>query len=1560
MAKKVEVFHINLRKAINACKKLTDNLKNTKNAIVSVNENRLNVASIDTFNAPLYIKSTNRMTRASIYIKGNDYKGTLISQLSTPDVAVADITGNGINFVIISAYLPPNEDYERALNELQHAINNIDKDKNILICSDTNSRSTYWNDKITNKRGEMFEDFAITNDLTVLNTDHPITFSNTKNETSKIDLILGNYKILDYRPYIETLSNTYTASDHKMIKIELEIGHHKSNNPFRSTTRKYRTNKADWVTFNKNLDSYDHIINLTNFEVDNEEEADLAVNRINQYLDLVCETSIPKLKHNSKRNPNQNDEIDKLTGLEQNLFSRHNRLKDTNKFEALKVMKELTEVQKQMTTALIKHRKKCWENECTTKDINKAYSIHKKCKLKLNRSCPSTIKDLNGNITKNSHETTEKLFEHSFPDKKHPKLQEKISNDETNTFTPITIQEVSQIINWMANDKAPGVDGFTPQIIKKALHKILLPMTKLYNSLLRIQYFPDIWKEGFAIFIPKPNAEEKTKTVKDFRPITLLNVLGKVFEKLVINRINKYLYSNNKMNNRQDGFNKQRSTIHSLHTFRNFIMKNKQRNCSTVAVFLDISGAFDNACWQLIIESLKRNDCPIYLTNLIISYFQNRKVTTNSHNSKLEKDLNQGCPQGSCCGPSLWNILLNNIFDIEKIKEKLNCVDFYIKAFADDIALAFAINNNLKSITKLEKTIEATLDAIYEWGEKYYLNFNVKKTKAILFRSSAYVRTPKIIMNKQEIKVDRSAKYLGIWFDENLSFIEHAEKTLDKCKTIFNITRSYCGKTWGLDPYLTRLIYKTIITPVLTYGASIWYPVFIHKPISIKIRTFHYNCCKNIIKAYRTISIVSARILSNTLPLEFEIYMRAQVELSRITGAVSPDVLNNKLFDKKSYKPQYYYESLLNLFDGENDTIVLNDTENIKFGNPEDFIIEPRIKWANLPVGPDKIPISTIEDYLNTETDYYIFTDGSHRPDYGTGCGIVIKNTTEDLVSLSIPLNPLCSNFQAEMFAIYKSLKWAHDNLALNNKTIIICTDSLGAILKLKNTFSDSFLPFLINEYLKKSIEINCQIKFAKIKAHTGVEGNEKSDSLAKQASFNSMNYKSQITVHNQSSVSTYTVNNTEPEYNYLPISCVKRNIKKQCTLAWLESAYDKEFIDDRAKLNDWILNIIPNKKLVTKKLVNLCDYYTTQVLTGHGGFMQYFKRFEISECDKCITCKDQIDSPEHVLFKCNKKYMEILNNIDIYEPKDLYKILNSNDNINAFKDLCKLIITERDSLISKALKPKEQKSKVNKKLKNVKTEKKESIKLSNVNSKPTRKIGKANVDPKVKETKFTYKIDRNQWLTDDHLSNFSLKIQKQLKCTKYLIIPPLMYEHNNHLISYLNNNLRNENEYILAIINQNGNHWILGLIKKKKKIISILDSYRQVNHQENFKKLVMIADLSLTHMHINSNLNQFKFNCTLDSPKQKNENDCGVFVCRFIKNILEKNDRNFSILTGQYRDEIEKVLNNNTIINENRSRSTSSTINDKYNHSNYLNSIETLTIAIEFINYPQLIRNYF
>lgn len=416
----VNLFHINLGKRTNACDILGKNLRKFENAIISVNEPPLKLKLTTELNSPFSRNSNNRRTRAAVYIKGNQYKGILLEHLSSPDVAVVNVSVGSSNFIVISAYLPPyDNEYQQHLSELQFAISGIGSEEKVIICTDSNARNTLWNDVLTNRRGNEFETFVSTNELFPLNTDGPHTYSklgtdkehkpkkkaatisqpkqkadnkNVNDELDKqgksvIDLILANYQMMDLKPEAKVL-DAYTGSDHRMIRTEFETANGSDNqhDPFRNTTRIFRTDKAEWFTFEDTLELNAHKLEDTNFNVASPEEADLALKILNDYLEEACDAAIPRLKHNSSRKPNENDEISKLTKQEYSLAAKIKRLETKNAFLAAKAKTELVEVQRLKTDALNKHRKACFEEVCKkASHPSEAYKLHKNCKDKFTR-----------------------------------------------------------------------------------------------------------------------------------------------------------------------------------------------------------------------------------------------------------------------------------------------------------------------------------------------------------------------------------------------------------------------------------------------------------------------------------------------------------------------------------------------------------------------------------------------------------------------------------------------------------------------------------------------------------------------------------------------------------------------------------------------------------------------------------------------------------------------------------------------------------------------------------------------------------------------------------------------------------------------------------------------------------------------------------------------------------------------------------------------------------------------------------------------------------------------
>ena len=180
--------------------------------------------------------------------------------------------------------------------------------------------------------------------------------------------------------------------------------------------------------------------------------------------------------------------------------------------------------------------------------------------------------------------------------------------------------------------------------------------------------------------IVKPGQEGSTEATK-YRPISLLNVGGKVLEKLLIDRINHHIFFHRLLNGNQYGFLPQKSTVDAAMAVKDFARENLQRRNYVIMVSLDVRGAFDAAWWPSTLSNLHDLRCPKNLYILTQNYFRDRVAIYYANTYKAERKVSMGCPQGSCCGPGLRNVLYNTLLNLDFSSHTK------VIAFVDDLAI---------------------------------------------------------------------------------------------------------------------------------------------------------------------------------------------------------------------------------------------------------------------------------------------------------------------------------------------------------------------------------------------------------------------------------------------------------------------------------------------------------------------------------------------------------------------------------------------------------------------------------------------------------------------------------------------------------------------------------------------------------------------------------------------------------------------------------------------------------------------------------------------------------
>ena len=198
-----------------------------------------------------------------------------------------------------------------------------------------------------------------------------------------------------------------------------------------------------------------------------------------------------------------------------------------------------------------------------------------------------------------------------------------------------TVQEIKNAVASMGNKKAPGEDGITGEIFKGLVGILPRYITAIYNSCFRRGIFPSRWKNAVILPITKPG-KDGSDDVSKFCPISLLDIGGKVLEKIVINRIN-HVFSQGFMNENPFGFTPQKGTIDAAMVIKAIVQEGLAAGEVRALVSLDVQGAFDAAWWPGILKELRTCGCPKNLYELTKSYFTQRAATLSTNSLRLDK-----------------------------------------------------------------------------------------------------------------------------------------------------------------------------------------------------------------------------------------------------------------------------------------------------------------------------------------------------------------------------------------------------------------------------------------------------------------------------------------------------------------------------------------------------------------------------------------------------------------------------------------------------------------------------------------------------------------------------------------------------------------------------------------------------------------------------------------------------------------------------------------------------------------------------------------------------------
>ena len=384
-----------------------------------------------------------------------------------------------------------------------------------------------------------------------------------------------------------------------------------------------------------------------------------------------------------------------------------------------------------------------------------------------------------------------------------------LSNRNLNSLliSPCTTNEVSSVIKSLKLGKSSGPNSIPVKLLKILDDSISSDLSVLINESFTIGVFPDKLKIAKVIPIFKKGVKTKTS---NYRPISLLSIFSKIFEKLMQRRLQEFLETSEVLFCMQFGFRSGHSTEHALISLTESIkttLDNKRLGCG---IFIDLQKAFDTVNHEILLKKLEHYGIRDTALAWFESYLTNRRqmVSINGYNSSM-CSISCGVPQGSVLGPLLFLIYINDLPNVSSM------LSFFL--FADDTNIYF----EAVDLNTLTQTINKELSKVKSWLDCNKLALNIDKTNFVLFHSPRKIIPDQINIKFGYKKVSRAkyVKFLGVLLDEHLSWKYHItelHKKLSKTSGIFFKIRHYIP----LQPLIS--LYHSLFSSFLNYGITAW------------------------------------------------------------------------------------------------------------------------------------------------------------------------------------------------------------------------------------------------------------------------------------------------------------------------------------------------------------------------------------------------------------------------------------------------------------------------------------------------------------------------------------------------------------------------------------------------------------------------------------------------------------------------------------------------------------------------------------------------------------------